>query len=179
MRARPAEPDPAATNALQEGLGGQFDAMRTSHVEFIGTTISRLLDGSSGYNGKEADPVDSRARSGEPLQITLNASNIHHYLVGRPGAGIVVGVTGDDMWPGTILGSHGHAHTRAINSCQRRARRETTVESYWVPANDSVRTPSRSTTSRECLLAPYTCTILCRSKVIAAQCVNNHGGVYQ
>jgi Mn-containing catalase len=27
--------------------------MRTSRVEFIGTTISRLLDGSPGYNGKK------------------------------------------------------------------------------------------------------------------------------
>ena len=72
------EPDPAAANALQEGLGGQFGEMRTmmqylfqsinfrgdtkskpykdllqgigteeiSHVELIGTTIARLLDGS-------------------------------------------------------------------------------------------------------------------------------------
>ena len=34
----PDEPDLAATNALREGPGGQFDEMRTSHVEFIGTT---------------------------------------------------------------------------------------------------------------------------------------------
>ena len=71
------DPDPAAANALQEGLGGQFGEMRTmmqylfqsinfrgdaaskpykdllqgvgteeiSHVELIGTTIARLLDG--------------------------------------------------------------------------------------------------------------------------------------
>jgi Mn-containing catalase len=68
------EPDPAAANALQEGLGGQFGEMRTmmqylfqsfnfrgnaksyfdliqgvgieeiSHVELIATTINRLLD---------------------------------------------------------------------------------------------------------------------------------------
>ena len=67
------EPDPAAANALQEGLGGQFSEMRTmmqylfqsfnfrgeakpyrdlihgigteeiSHVELIATTINRLL----------------------------------------------------------------------------------------------------------------------------------------
>ena len=79
------EPDPAAANALQEGLGGQFGEMRTmmqylfqsinfrgdaaskpykdllqgvgteeiSHVELIGTTIARLLDGSPGYTGSE------------------------------------------------------------------------------------------------------------------------------
>src|ERR1043165_6168750 len=73
------EPDPAAANALQEGLGGQFGEMRTmmqylfqsfnargdakpykdliqgvgieeiSHVELIATTINHLLDGSSRY----------------------------------------------------------------------------------------------------------------------------------
>src|SRR4026207_428790 len=77
----PAEPDPAAANALQEGLGGQFGEMRTmmqylfqsfnargdakpykdliqgvgteeiSHVELIATTINHLLDGSSRYQG--------------------------------------------------------------------------------------------------------------------------------
>jgi len=73
------EPDPAAANALQEGLGGQFGEMRTmmqylfqsfnargkakpykdliqgvgieeiSHVELISTTINHLLDGSARY----------------------------------------------------------------------------------------------------------------------------------
>src|SRR3982750_1213198 len=77
----PDEPDPAAANALQEGLGGQFGEMRTmmqylfqsfnargdakpfkdliqgvgieeiSHVELIATTINRLLDGSPRYRG--------------------------------------------------------------------------------------------------------------------------------
>jgi len=80
----PDEPDPAAANALQEGLGGQFGEMRTmmqylfqsfnargdakpykdliqgigveeiSHVELITTTINHLLDGSSRYQGKSA-----------------------------------------------------------------------------------------------------------------------------
>ena len=82
----PDEPDPAAANALQEGLGGQFGEMRTmmqylfqsfnargkatpykdliqgvgieeiSHVELITTTINYLLDGSPRYRG--ADPAD-------------------------------------------------------------------------------------------------------------------------
>ncbi|HYP40128.1 MAG TPA: manganese catalase family protein [Chloroflexia bacterium] len=77
----PDEPDPAAANALQEGLGGQFGEMRTmmqylfqsfnfrgdaiaykdliqgigveeiSHVELIATTIANLLDGSPRYRG--------------------------------------------------------------------------------------------------------------------------------
>ncbi len=76
------EPDPAAANILQEGLGGQFGEMRTmmqylfqsfnargdakpfkdliqgvgieeiSHVELITTTINLLLDGSPRYNGE-------------------------------------------------------------------------------------------------------------------------------
>src|SRR5687767_11613094 len=80
------EPDPAAANALQEGLGGQFGEMRTmmqylfqsfnarggatpykdliqgigveeiSHVELISTTINYLLDGSPRYRG--ADPAE-------------------------------------------------------------------------------------------------------------------------
>jgi Mn-containing catalase len=75
------EPDPAAANILQEGLGGQFGEMRTmmqyffqsfnargdakpykdliqgvgieeiSHVELITTTINLLLDGSPRYQG--------------------------------------------------------------------------------------------------------------------------------
>jgi Mn-containing catalase len=78
------EPDPAAANILQEGLGGQFGEMRTmmqylfqsfnargnakpykdliqgvgieeiSHVELITTTINLLLDGSARYQGKGA-----------------------------------------------------------------------------------------------------------------------------
>jgi Mn-containing catalase len=78
----PDEPDPAAANALQEGLGGQFGEMRTmmqylfqsfnfrgkakpyldliqgigveeiSHVELIATTINHLVDGSPRYQGK-------------------------------------------------------------------------------------------------------------------------------
>jgi Mn-containing catalase len=112
------EPDPAAANALQEGLGGQFGEMRTmmqylfqsinfrgpsakpykdliqgigteeiSHVELIGTTISRLLDGSPEYNGKPTDPVDKPGSGGAtPLSIATHESNIHHYLVGAQGA---------------------------------------------------------------------------------------------
>lgn len=83
----PDEPDPAAANALQEGLGGQFGEMRTmmqyffqsfnargdakpykdliqgvgveeiSHVELITTTINQLLDGSARYQGKTKTPA--------------------------------------------------------------------------------------------------------------------------
>jgi len=114
----PDEPDPAAANALQEGLGGQFGEMRTmmqylfqsmnfrgaaakpyrdliqgigteeiSHVELIGTTISRLLDGAPGYSGSPTDPIDKPGAGGAtPLNIALSEGNIHHYLVGAQGA---------------------------------------------------------------------------------------------
>ncbi|MBG6055336.1 Mn-containing catalase [Salinibacterium sp. CAN_S4] len=112
------EPDPAAANALQEGLGGQFGEMRTmmqylfqsinfrgpaakpyrdliqgigteeiSHVELIGTTISRLLDGSPRYQGKPTDPLDTPGGGGAiPLELALSEGNIHHFLVASQGA---------------------------------------------------------------------------------------------
>ena len=91
----PDEPDPAAANALQEGLGGQFGEMRTmmqylfqsfnfrgnakpyrdlmygigteeiSHVELMATTIANLLDGSPRYQGKASDPLDKPASGGK------------------------------------------------------------------------------------------------------------------
>ena len=39
---------------LLQGVGTE----EISHVELIGTTLSRLLDGSAGYTGKKTDPVD-------------------------------------------------------------------------------------------------------------------------
>ena len=132
------EPDPAAANALQEGLGGQFGEMRTmmqylfqsinfrgpagkpyrdliqgigteeiSHVELIGTTISRLLDGSPEYQGKETDPVDAPGSGGAtPLSIALDHSNIHHYLVGAQGA-LPVDAAGNP-WSGSYVYNSGN-----------------------------------------------------------------------
>lgn len=132
------EPDPAAANALQEGLGGQFGEMRTmmqylfqsinfrgpsgkpykdliqgigteeiSHVELIGTTISRLLDGSPGYSGKPTDPVDEPgAKGATPLNIALDTSNIHHYLVGAQGA-LPVDAAGNP-WMGSYVYNSGN-----------------------------------------------------------------------
>ena len=100
------EPDPAAANALQEGLGGQFGEMRTmmqylfqamnfrgpagkpyrdliqgvgteeiSHVELIGTTIARLMDGSPEYQGKATDPLDKAGAKGAiPLESALSVA---------------------------------------------------------------------------------------------------------
>jgi len=134
----PDEPDPAAANALQEGLGGQFGEMRTmmqylfqsfnfrgaaakpyrdllygvgteeiSHVELIGTTIARLLDGSPGYQGKKSDPVDEPGAGGAtPLKIALDTSNIHHYLVGAQGA-LPVDAAGNP-WLGSYVYNSGN-----------------------------------------------------------------------
>ena len=97
-------PDPAAANALQEGLGGQFGEMRTmmqyqfqnfnfrgdakpfrdivrgvgteeiGHVELIATTINMLLDGASAGTPGQPDTL--------PLKNALNGDgNIHHFLV--------------------------------------------------------------------------------------------------
>ena len=134
----PDEPDPAAANALQDGLGGQFGEMRTmmqylfesinfrgdaaskpykdllqgvgteeiSHVELIGTTIPRLLDGSAGYTGKKTDPVDEPgAKGATPLNIALDTSNIHHYLVGA--RGLPVDAAGNP-WSGSYVYNSGN-----------------------------------------------------------------------
>jgi len=132
------EPDPAAANALQEGLGGQFGEMRTmmqylfqamnfrgpsakpyrdliqgvgteeiSHVELIGTTISRLLDGSPRYNGKKTDPLDTPGAGGAiPLNIALSEGNIHHFLVGAQGA-LPVDAAGNP-WLGSYVYNSGN-----------------------------------------------------------------------
>lgn len=132
------EPDPAAANALQEGLGGQFGEMRTmmqylfqsmnfrgpsgkpyrdliqgvgteeiAHVELIGTTISRLLDGSPRYKGKPDAPVDAPGTGGAtPLEIALDHSNIHHYLVGAQGA-LPVDAAGNP-WSGSYVYNSGN-----------------------------------------------------------------------
>jgi Mn-containing catalase len=134
----PDEPDPAAANALQEGLGGQFGEMRTmmqylfqsmnfrgaaakpyrdliqgigteeiSHVELIGTTISRLLDGSPRYQGKLDDPLDTPGAGGAiPLNLALSQGNIHHYLVGAQGA-LPVDSAGNP-WSGSYVYNSGN-----------------------------------------------------------------------
>jgi Mn-containing catalase len=75
-----------------------------SHVELIGTTIARLLDGSPGYQGKKTDPVDEPgAKGATPLKIALDPSNIHHYLLGAQGA-LPVDAAGNP-WSGSYVAS--------------------------------------------------------------------------
>lgn len=128
------EPDPAAANALQEGLGGQFGEMRTmmqflfqsfnfrgdgipyldliqgigieeiSHVELITKTISQLLDGAPGYNG---GPFDTPGKGGkETLDVGKHAKNPHHFIVGAQGA-LPVDAAGNP-WSGSYVHNHGN-----------------------------------------------------------------------
>jgi Mn-containing catalase len=126
------EPDPAAANALQEGLGGQFGEMRTmtqylfqsfnfrgnatpyrdliqgigveeiSHVELMATTIGQLLDGAPGYAGN-----GTPGEGGEtPLKLALSQGNIHHFLVGAQGALPVDSVA--NPWSGSYVYNSGN-----------------------------------------------------------------------
>ena len=68
---------------LIQGIGTE----EISHVELIGTTISRLLDGSPQYQGKPTDPLDQAGADGAtPLNMALSTGNIHAYLVAAQGA---------------------------------------------------------------------------------------------
>ena len=88
---------------LIQGIGTE----EISHVELIGTTISRLLDGSPEYQGKETDPVDAPGSGGAtPLSIALDHSNIHHYLVGAQGA-LPVDAAGNP-WSGSYVYNSGN-----------------------------------------------------------------------
>ncbi len=130
----PDEPDPAAANALQEGLGGQFGEMRTmmqylfqsfnfrgnakpyrdlihavateeiSHVELIATTINHLLDGSPRYQGQQDGTPG--AGGATPLNMALSHGNIHHFLVGAQGA-MPVDAAGNP-WSGSYVYNSGN-----------------------------------------------------------------------
>jgi Mn-containing catalase len=97
--------DPSAQpyKDLLQGVGTE----EISHVELIGTTISRLLDGSPQYRGKPTDPVDEPgAKGATPLRIALDSSNIHHYLVGAQGA-LPVDAAGNP-WSGSYVYNSGN-----------------------------------------------------------------------
>jgi Mn-containing catalase len=128
------EPDPSAANALQEGLGGQFGEMRTmmqylfqsfnfrgdgkayldliqgigveeiSHVELITKTISKLLDGAPGYNGKR---FDVPGKGGEAtLDMAKEQKNPHHFIVGAQAA-LPVDAAGNP-WSGSYVHANGN-----------------------------------------------------------------------
>jgi Mn-containing catalase len=132
----PDEPDPAAANALQEGLGGQFGEMRTmmqylfqsfnargkakpfkdliqgigieeiSHVELISTTINHLLDGSARYQGKKANGGIPGAGGTTPLERALEGPNFHHFIV-SPQCALPVDSAGNP-WSGSYVYASGN-----------------------------------------------------------------------
>ena len=132
----PDEPDPAAANALQEGLGGQFGEMRTmmqylfqsfnargnakpfkdliqgvgieeiSHVELISTTINHLLDGSARYQGKKDNGDVPGAGGTTPLEGGLAGPNYHHFIV-APQCALPVDATGNP-WSGSYVYASGN-----------------------------------------------------------------------
>ena len=59
---------------LPQGIGTE----EISHVELIGSTIARPLDGSPAYQGKKNDPLDKPgATRATPLKIALDTSIIN------------------------------------------------------------------------------------------------------
>lgn len=136
------DPDPAAANALQEGLGGQFGEMRTmmqymfqsfnfrgdalqfkdliqavaieeiAHVELISTTISQLLDGSPGYNPDKDGTPGAGGTT--PLEMAMSNSNIHHYLVGAQGS-LPVDSAGNP-WTGAYVNNSGNLALDLLNN---------------------------------------------------------------
>jgi Mn-containing catalase len=88
---------------LLQGVGTE----EISHVELIGTTIARLLDGAPGYKGKKTDPVDEPgAKGATPLSIAKDTGNIHHFLVAAQGA-LPVDAAGNP-WLGSYVYNSGN-----------------------------------------------------------------------
>jgi Mn-containing catalase len=130
----PDEPDPAAANALQEGLGGQFSEMRTM-MQYLFQSFNFRGDPSGqpyrdliqGIGVEEISHVELIATTiaqlldgapgysgngtpGEggstPLQAALSQGNIHHYLVGGQGA-LPVDAAGNP-WSGSYVYNSGN-----------------------------------------------------------------------
>jgi Mn-containing catalase len=98
---------PSRTSQPYKDLLQAVGTEEISHVELIGTTIARLLDGSPGYQGKKTDPIDEPgAKGATPLKIALDTSNIHHYLVGAQGA-LPVDAAGNP-WLGSYVYNSGN-----------------------------------------------------------------------
>jgi hypothetical protein len=55
---------PSRTSQPYKDLLQAVGTEEISHVELIGTTIARLLDGSPGYQGKKTDPIDEPGAKG-------------------------------------------------------------------------------------------------------------------
>ena len=130
----PDEPDPAAANALQEGLGGQFSEMRTMMQYLFQSFNFRGDESGKPYRdliqaiGVEeishveliattiaqlldgAPGYNGNGTPGEggkvPLNIALSKGNIHHFLVGAQGA-LPVDAAGNP-WSGSYVYNSGN-----------------------------------------------------------------------
>ena len=130
----PDEPDPAAANALQEGLGGQFGEMRTMMQYLFQSFNFRGDESSMPYRDlihavavEEISHVELIAttiarlldgapgytgngtpgsRGSTPLSPTLSNGNIHHFLVGAQGA-LPVDAAGNP-WSGSYVYNSGN-----------------------------------------------------------------------
>lgn len=133
----PDEPDPAAANALQEGLGGQFGEMRTmmqylfqsfnyrgqlkaykdliqgiateeiAHVELLATTINMLLDGAPGYKGDPEAPLDTPAEGGKTPLRTALSSGNIHHFLVGAQGAMPVDAAGNP-WSGSYVYNSGN-----------------------------------------------------------------------
>lgn len=133
----PDEPDPAAANALQEGLGGQFGEMRTmmqylfqsfnfrgdakpyrdlmhtigteeiSHVELLATTIATLLDGAPGYSGNATDPLDTPGADGATPLTSALSSGNIHHFLVGAQGALPVDSVGNP-WSGSYVYNSGN-----------------------------------------------------------------------
>lgn len=131
----PDEPDPAAANALQEGLGGQFSEMRTmmqylfQSFNFRGDASGRpyrdLIQGIGveeishveliattiaqlldGAPGYKGNQGTPGSGGSTPLNPALSNGNIHHFLVGGQGA-LPVDSAGNP-WSGSYVYNSGN-----------------------------------------------------------------------
>ena len=130
----PGEPDPAAANALQEGLGGQFSEMRTMMQYLFQSFNFRGDESGKPYRDliqaigvEEISHVELIATTiaqlldgapnykgdgtpGEggkvPLNMALSNGNIHHFLVGAQGA-LPVDSAGNP-WSGSYVYNSGN-----------------------------------------------------------------------
>ena len=130
----PDAPDPAAANALQEGLGGQFSEMRTmmqylfqsfnfrgdergkpyrdlihgigiEEISHVELIATTINQLLDGSPGYQGDGTPGAGGSA-PLDMAKSTSNIHHYLVGAQGA-LPVDAAGNP-WSGAYVYNSGN-----------------------------------------------------------------------
>lgn len=131
----PDEPDPAAANALQEGLGGQFSEMRTmmqylfqsfnfrgdengrpyrdliqaigvEEISHVELIATTIARLLDGAPGYKGNQGTPGSGGSTPLSPALSNGNIHHFLVGGQGA-LPVDSAGNP-WSGSYVYNSGN-----------------------------------------------------------------------